>query len=227
MSVRHLVIALVLVLCVPAGPIRAAGEAAAPASVALPAPQTDGKVAIEKALATRRSVRSIAPTPLSLVVAGQLCWAAQGITDDTGHRTAPSARAVYPLGLYVIAGAVEGLAPGVYRYVPAGHALQRLQGGDLRADFVTKAVGQAWSEKAPAIFVITGQAEKMGAMRDRGVPFMWVEAGLASQGFFLQATALGLGSTYVGGFDPAAAQKALGLPATEEVLAVLPVGHKQ
>ena len=63
-------------------------------------------------------------------------------------------------------------------------------------------------------------------MKDRGAQFMWVEAGLAAQGFFLQATALELGSTYVGGFDPAAARTALDLAAGEEVLAVLPVGHK-
>jgi len=63
-------------------------------------------------------------------------------------------------------------------------------------------------------------------MEKRGVPFMLIEAGLAAQGFFLQATALGLGSTFVGGFKPPEARAALGLSAAEEVLAVLPVGYK-
>jgi SagB-type dehydrogenase family enzyme len=227
MPLRPLSLVLALMLLAAAGPAHAAAETAAPASIVLPAAQTDGKVAIEKALATRRSVRTIASTPLMLGQVGQLCWAAQGITDEKGHRTAPSARAVYPLELYVIAGAVEGLPAGVYHYVPAGHTLQAMAAGDQRAEFVTKAVGQTWSQQAPAIFVLTGKVEKMGRMRERGVSFMWVEAGLAAQGFFLQATALGLGSTYVGGFDPAAARSALGLAAAEDVLAVLPVGHKQ
>jgi len=227
MQLRHLALVLSFLLLASVGPVHVAAEATAPATIALPAPQTDGKVAIEKALATRRSVRTIAPTALPLAQVGQLCWAAQGVTDDKGHRTAPSAHAAYPLELYVIAGAVEGLTPGVYHYVPAGHTLQPVTSGDQRADFVTKAVGQEWIKQAPAVLVITGNAEKMGKMRERGVSFMWVEAGLAAQGFFLQATALGLGSTYVGGFDPAAARTALGLPATEEVLAVLPVGRKQ
>jgi nitroreductase len=55
---------------------------------------------------------------------------------------------------------------------------------------------------------------------------MLIETGLAAQGFFLQATALGLGSTFVGGFEAPEARLALSLPATEEVLAVLPVGFR-
>ncbi len=97
----------------------------------------------------------------------------------------------------------------------------------LRDALVEKAIGQTWITTAPAILVITGTAERMGErFVERRRDFMCVEAGLAAQGFFLQATALGLGSTYVGGFDPEAARAFLGLPAGEVVLAVLPVGAR-
>jgi len=208
-------------------------EGAAPGNVALPAPKTDGKVSIEAALKQRRSVRSFAPTPLTLDEVGQLCWAAQGVTDEKGHRTAPSARAIYPLELYVAAGSVAGLSPGFYRYQPASHSLQLVASGDKRADIDQKAVGQSWMPmgKAAAVFVISGNAAKMSssedpAVRERSVHFMWVEAGLAAQGFFLEATAMGLGSTYVGGFRPAETRALLGLPSSEEVLAILPVGRR-
>ena len=199
---------------------------AAPATVSLPAALRDGKVSVEKALEQRRSVRSLAATPLTLAEIGQLCWAAQGVTDDRGHRTAPSAHATYPLELYVVAGSVSDLPPGLYHYLPATHSLALVAAGDRREDLVGKAVGQGWAGKAPAIFVVSGAAEKMASMKDRGREFMWVEAGLAAQGFFLEATATGLGSTYVGGFEPAAAKSVLDLPAGEEVLAILPVGRK-
>jgi SagB-type dehydrogenase family enzyme len=174
-------------------------------------------------------VRGMADRPLTLAELGQLCWAAQGITDDKGHRTAPSALATYPLEIYVVADAVTGLEPGVYRYQPAGHALVPHPGATtarpLNAALVEKAIGQAWIATAPAILVITGTAERMGErFVERRRDFMCVEAGLAAQGFFLEATALGLGSTYVGGFDPEAARAFFGLPAGEDVLAVLPVG---
>ena len=157
---------------------------------------------------------------------GQLCWAAQGITDDKGHRTARSAMASYPLTLYAIAGAVKGLAPGLYQYEPAGHRLRLVSPGDQRTEFMEKAVGQAWIAKAPVIFVLSGSTEKMTKMKDRKTQFMATEAGLAAQGFFLQAEAMGLGSTVVGGFKPDPARKALGLPSSEDVLAVLPVGKR-
>jgi len=204
-------------------PPRAAADA--PASVVLPAPRYDGPVALEAALKARRSVRNPAPRPLSLAEVGQLAWAAQGVTDDQGHRTAPSAHALYPLELYLLAGSVTGLAPGLYRYEPGRHALTLVTAGDGRADFEHRGVGQAWIARAPAIFVIAGAVGKMASLKERGPPFMWTEVGLAAQGFLLEATALGLGSTFVGGYRPEAARAALGLPESQEVLAVLPVGH--
>jgi nitroreductase len=111
--------------------------------------------------------------------------------------------------------------------VPAVHALELVVAGDARLDFERRGVGQAWIARAPVIFVISGSVRKMAGMGDRAAQLMAVEAGLASQGFFLQAEALGLGSTYVGGFRPREAHDALKLPDGEEVLAVLPVGRKQ
>ena len=165
-------------------------EAADSISISLPAPRLDGDMSVEKALKERRSLRDPAPNALSLTETGQLCWAAQGVTDDKGHRTAPSAMARYPLELYVIVGVVDGIAPGFYHYDPGVHALRLVAPGDMRADVVTKAIGQEWITKAPAVFVITGVIERMGSMSERGRQFMDVEAGLAAQGFFLQALSL-------------------------------------
>ena len=225
---KPLPLALLLTLLASAVLAQGAEPPASVASpvVALPAPKTDGAFSLEKALHERRSLRVPAETPLRLGEIGQLCWAAQGVTDDRGHRTAPSAMATYPLELYVLAGAVTDLAPGLYHYEPGQHALTLRAAGAQLAEFEQKAVGQGWTAKAPVMFIISGSTAKMTRMRDRAPQFMWVEAGLAAQGFFLQATALGLGSTYIGGFDPGQARSVLGLPEGEDVLAVLPVGHK-
>lgn len=203
-----------------------AAEPSSPATILLPAPRFEGKTSVEAALKERRSQREFAPTPLTLAEVGQLCWAAQGVTDDKGHRTASSAMARYPLELYLIAGTVTRLPAGLYHYVPASHTLKLLAEGDRRNEFDKKAVGQKAEQvaKAPATLVVTGNVKKMSG--DRASQYMWVEAGLAAQGFFLEATSLGLGSVYVGGFKPSEAHALLGLPDTEEVLAVLPVGKK-
>ena len=200
---------------------------ATPEAVKLPAPRTDGGAAVEKALAARRSQRAFSYKALALAELSQLCWAAQGVTDDKGHRTAPSAMASYPLELYVLASRVEGLPAGLYRYLPAQHALAPLKAGLTSADLVAQGAKQEWIRQAPAVFMLTGVAERAKRkMTSKGERFVWVEAGLAAENLFLQAVSLGMGGTYVGGFDDEGLKKFLGVPAGEEPLAVLPVGRK-
>ncbi|MFX0072982.1 MAG: nitroreductase family protein, partial [Candidatus Hermodarchaeota archaeon] len=45
----------------------------------------------------RRSIRDYSGEALTLQEISQLLWAAQGITDPNGWRTAPSAGGLYPL----------------------------------------------------------------------------------------------------------------------------------
>ena len=75
--------------------------------IKLPEPRYDSNVSIEEALLKRRSIREYTGDPLTLQEVSQLLWAAQGITDLRGFRTAPSAGALYPLEVYVVVGHVE------------------------------------------------------------------------------------------------------------------------
>ena len=105
----------------------AAEPSPTPANIALPEPRLDGDVALEAAIAKRRSVRAFTSTPLTWEQIGQLLWAAQGVTDpQQGFRAAPSAGARYPLELYVI------LPEGLYWYQPEEHALIPLSADDMR-----------------------------------------------------------------------------------------------
>jgi hypothetical protein len=94
------------------------------AAIRLPAPHPAGSVSVEQALGLRRSLREFREAPLTPGEASQLLWAAQGQISEDGRRTAPSAVALDPLGVFLVAGRVEGLAPGVYRYRPDGHVLE-------------------------------------------------------------------------------------------------------
>ena len=115
--------------------------------IELPRPPIAGE--LERLLEQRRSVRAYERAPLSLAEAGQLAWAAQGMTHLEGLRTAPSAGALYPLELFLVAGDVQGMEPGVYRYLPRRHALARLAEGDRRKPLGRAAYGQEWSADAP------------------------------------------------------------------------------
>jgi SagB-type dehydrogenase family enzyme len=192
----------------------------------LPEPRRESAYPLERALAARRSVREFRDAPLRLEELAQLAWAAQGQVTRSGHRTAPSAGALYPLELLVVAGNVQGLAPGIYRYVPAQHRLASLAEGDRRKPLAEAARGQDWIAQAPVILVLAAierrTTAKYGA---RGVRYVHLEAGHAAQNALLQAVALGLGGTVVGAFSDADVKASAGLREDEQPLYLIPVGR--
>ena len=201
-------------------------QEAVPKAIKLPAPRATGEVSVEGALKARRSLRLFAPSPLTLAQVSQLMWAAQGVSDERGRRTAPSAGALYPLELYLVAGNVAGLPSGVYRYRPAEHDLVLVVPGDRRAG-VASACRQAWVAEAPASVAFTAvfarTAKKYG---DRSARYVPIEVGAAAENLALQAVALGLGSTVVGAYDDNALAAVLGIARDEQPLALLPVGKR-
>jgi SagB-type dehydrogenase family enzyme len=192
----------------------------------LPEPSADGGVSVEAAISERRSVREFSTRSLTLADVAQLLWAAQGITSRDGGRAAPSAGALYPLELYLVAGDVDSLPAGVYRYRPERHRLDHVADGDFRKPLAAAALDQSWVRRAPAVLVIAGvyerSAKKYG---DRARRYTRIETGHAAQNVYLQATALGLGTVIVGAFRDADVQEVLGLPDDHAPLALMPVGH--
>ncbi len=173
------------------------------AEIALPAPSRDGGIPVETAIEGRRSVRTFTDDSVTLEQLSQLLWAAQGITDRKGSwRSAPSAGATYPMEIFVVAGRVEGLDPGVYWYVPSSHTLNLLSAGDRRAELSEGALSQSSVLDAPLSLVIAGvyerTTEKYG---ERGVRYVHIEVGAVAENVYLQAESLGLGTGFVGAFS--------------------------
>ncbi len=192
----------------------------------LPEPRLEGGKALIEVLKERRSIREYSAQPLTLQEVAQLLWSAQGITSRDGFRTAPSAGALYPLVLDLVAGAVEGLAPGSYRYDPHGHTLKIVVAGDLRPGLAHAALDQGWIQRASAAVVITAvYSRTTGKYGKRGIRYAHMEAGHAGQNLFLQAEAMGLATVVVGAFDDDALKTLLHLPKDEQPLSILPVGY--
>ena len=195
--------------------------------IKLPEPSYDSEVSLEQSLLNRRSIRSYTGEPLTLQEVSQLLWAAQGLTDPGGLRAAPSAGALYPLELYLVAGDGEDLTAGVYRYQPDGHQLVKTLDGDMRAELAEAALGQAWVKEGAVSIVFTAVYERTTVKYgDRGVRYVHMEAGHAAQNLCLQATALGLGAVTVGAFHDEEVTRLLNLPADEQPLYIIPVGRR-
>jgi SagB-type dehydrogenase family enzyme len=189
-------------------------------TINLPEPNRDGSIFLEQAMASRRSRRAFLPKGLALEQISQLTWAAQGQDTRSSYRTVPSAGATYPLELFIVAG------DGLYHYLPAKHSLEKLTDQDLRAALASAALGQDFIESAPVTLIFAAQFTRTtGRYGQRGIRYVYMEAGHAAQNVHLQAEALGLGSVAVGAFDDDAVSRVLSLSNNLEPLYMVPVGY--
>ena len=194
--------------------------------IQLSSPMYESSTSVEEALLNRRSVRDYKTESLSLSEVSQILWSAQGIADTAeGLRTAPSAGALYPLEIYLVAANVKDLNPGIYKYSPQDHTLQKISEGDKRDEISNASLKQESITSASAIVVITAIYErtsvKYGKRTER---YVNMEVGHVGQNIYLQAVSLGLGTVMIGAFTDEALKKVINLPDYEHPLALYPLG---
>ncbi len=194
--------------------------------IKLPEVLTDGQMSLEKAISLRRSIRTYADKPLSLSDLSQLLWSAQGITNERGFRTAPSAGATFPLEMFVVVNRVEGLSKGIYHYKPFEHELELLRTDDVLEPLFRACLSQSMILDAGATLVFAAVFERTTARYgDRGERYVLNEIGHASQNVHLQAAALDLGTVVIGAYRDDEVEDILQLGDQYSVLYLMPVGQ--
>ena len=176
-------------------------------SVELPTPSLPG-ASLASALAGRTSCRHFRSDPIPLGQLGDLLHGAYGVLGmidlwgEFCERPAPSGGALYPLELYVLTQRVEGLAGGVYHYVPLTHRLEVVRPDPLPSLLTAEMfLGQPYLSSASAVVVLAAVVERsLWKYEDRGYRYLLLEAGHVAQNLNLCATALGLGCLNLGGF---------------------------
>lgn len=205
---------------------------AADGDIKLPKPSLNGKLSVEAAIVGKRSVRDFSPGALTLASVGQLLWAANGnlppdAVSGATSKTVASAGGLYPLEVFLVTGpdTVTGVAAGVYRYSPQEHALQSIAQGDVRPQLANAALSQMWMARAPALIVIgavmTRTTAKYGS---RGLNYVLMEVGSATQNLYLQAESLKLHIASVGAFQDPLVAAVLKLPPTVTPFMIMPLG---
>jgi len=195
--------------------------------IKLPSPVKKSEISVEEAIASRRSRREYSDVPLSLKEISQLCWAAQGITDEKRNfRAAPSAGALYPIEIFIVAGNTE-LEQGIYQYLPHEHSLRLIKNGDFRVDLSRAALGQSAVKNAAMDIVITAiyerTAKKYGERAER---YVHMEAGHIAQNIYLQAESLGLATVSIGAFYDNEVREIISAPEDYFPLYIMPVGNR-
>jgi SagB-type dehydrogenase family enzyme len=203
-------------------------KAAAYKTLLLPTPKTSSRFSLERALFVRRSIREYTREPLTLFELSQLLWSCQGITSPEGFRTTPSAGAVFPLEIYAVVSRVEGLAAGVYHYLPgqAEHRIELVRCGSFGKRLFELSTQQDFIKRVAmnlVIATVTSRMEKQYG--EAAVRFVLMEMGHAAQNVHLQAEALGLGSVAVGYLQEATVREVLGIEA--EPLYMVSIGRRK
>ena len=196
-------------------------------NIDLPEPVTDGQMSLEEALTLRRSIRSYTEEPLNVSEVSQLLWSAQGITNERGFRTAPSAGATFPLEMFLVVSNVDGLKKGLYHYHPEGHQLEFMREADLAEPLYRASLSQSMIIDGGIVLVFGAVFERTTQRYgERGIRYVHNEIGHASQNVHLQAASLDLGTVVIGAYDDDEVEAILRLGDQYRVLYMMPVGKQ-
>lgn len=112
------------------------------------------------------------------------------------------------------------LAPSAANFQPLHFLVVRDTQAKQR---LQEAYSKDWFAKAPAVIVVCVDSQRAWTRQD-GRNYGTVDAAIAMDHMTLCAADLGLGTCWVGAFDPAKVRTALGIPSGIEPLLMTPVG---
>lgn len=207
-------------------------------AIALPLAQPDAFDDLLKRRATCRNFDESRPLPVALFscMLGRV-FAAQAqvkVGDDLvfHKKNSPSGGGLHPMEAYVIVQQVEGLAPGLYRYLADSHGLLPLTAPEqpLR-DFIMESVGQQhWFANAHCLVAMVPRFDRSFwkyRRHAKGYRVVTLEAGHLSQTLYLSATDLGLGAFITGAINEKHLERGFGLdPIRQGALAVCGFGWR-
>jgi SagB-type dehydrogenase family enzyme len=195
----------------------------------LPAPATIGVLPLDirTAIEERQSVRVYEKEPLTIPELAFLLWCTQGVKTVAGtyatFRTVPSAGARHALETYLLVNDVEGLEPGLYRYLALTHCLQQLDLDlTLHIRIAKACLDQQFIMRCGVVFLWVAVPYRMTwRYGERGYRELHKDAGHACQNLYLAASAVGCGVCAVAAYDDDAMHGILGIDGVDQFLIYL------
>jgi SagB-type dehydrogenase family enzyme len=184
--------------------------------VKLPPPKTEGGMPLMQALKERKSGREFSSRKLSPETLSSLLWAAWGINRPDGHRTAPSARNLQDIDVYV------AMSGGLYLYEAKDHQLKKILNEDIRA-----ATGnQEYVAKAALNLIYVSDLARLKVPDPMAVEFFTgAHTAFLSQNVYLFCASEGLSTVVRGNIDKAALAKMMKLHEDQKITLAQSVGY--
>lgn len=203
-------------------------------TIPLPAPSRNvlSNNDLHACMKNRRSRRRWTNESLSQDELSFLLWATQGVEEILGDdyatlRTAPSGGARHAFETYLVVNRVNGIRPGVYRYLPLSHELLFLfSEPSLREQVFRATFGQKFVADGVVIFFwscVPYRGEWRYTIAAHKI--MLLDAGHLCQNLYLACEAMGTGTCAIGAYDQEAVDQLLRLDGEDEFVVYLaPVG---
>ena len=166
-----------------------------------PAEFTLGRMPLIDAIGDRKSRRIYTDESLSLEELSFLLWATQGVRKLIRNglvtlRTVPSGGAMHPFETYLLVNQVEGVEPGIYRYLAIEHKLYPEVTGETQGVERIREIcnGQSFVGKGAVVFIWTVRPYRTEyRYGDDSLKDILISAGHICQSLYLACESIGAG----------------------------------
>jgi SagB-type dehydrogenase family enzyme len=188
-------------------------------SISLLPPDTNGGRPLMETLKERKSGREFSSREIPLQILSDMLWAANGINrPGSGYRTAPSAKNMQEIDIYVVK------TGGVYLYNGESNILTPIISTDIRE--VTGI--QPFVKDAPVNLIYVADFSKMGSMSSEDKDFYAAtDTGFISQNVYLYCASAGLSTVVRGWIDKPALAKAMKLRPDQKIILAQTAGYPE
>ena len=181
----------------------------------------------------RQSIRNYKPESINLLELSYLLWCTQGVkevfSDVATIRTVPYAGARHALETILLVNNVEGLTPGLYRYLSLEHQLGTIKKDSFVANEIVKAsFDQDFIKQSAVTFIWIAVIYRMKwRYGERAYRYIFLDAGHVAQNLYLSAEAINCGVCVIGAFSDDELNSILELDGREQfVVYMASVGKK-
>ena len=189
---------------------------------------------LRKAIENRRSLRKYGDQDLTLNELAYLLWITQGVKKISSRpstaRNVPSAGARHAFETVLLVNRVEGLKPGLYRYMAIENQLIRLKTDEqINALVTSSCFDQSQVAFSAVTFIWVAVVERMfWRYVERGYRYLHLDAGHVCQNLALGAEQLGCGICPIAAFNDDEINSVLGVDGKDQfVIYLASVGKKE
>ncbi len=193
-----------------------------------------GKMPLIEAIRNRRSRRNFTQESLTLEELSFLLWATQGVEKLIHNglvtiRTVPSGGAMHPFETYLLINRVNGVSPGLYRYLALNHKLLKLRsdGVDMPSRINEAANNQNFIGESAVVFVWTVRPYRTEyRYGEDSLKDILISVGHICQNLYLACESIGVGTSAIVAYNQKLLDSFVGVDGEDEIaLYLAPVGR--